>query len=699
MNSVKEQRRFQIGLGLFFAVLLLFIGQLVYLQVVKGEEYFAQSVRKIAKVETVEAARGQIQDRNGLPLASNRVSWQLSLDLYQMKEQRVETLKALTNLCRKDGVPWADSLPVTREAPYLFIKDVGEGAWGRYERYLESIKLPQPDKAQALLDALASHYDLPSDLSPQLRRSLVGILYEVDLRAKNLTWTKYVFASDVSMDFMTRIKEQSLPGVTITPTAQRAYLTPAAAHILGRVGLMNEEEWARYKAQGYGMDEHVGKDGLEQAFETYLHGEKGQRLQEVDTEGTVVSESYSKIPVPGKNVRLTIDLGLQEKTEQVLAEEIPKLPHAEGAAVAILDVRNGGVLTMASYPSFDLSQFSENFGAISADPLRPLYNRALQGTYAPGSTFKMVTAVAGLEEGIITPKTKILDTGRYTYYRNPQPYCWIYRQTGKTHGLETVAEAITDSCNIFFYDVGRRVGIERLDKYARRFGLGALTGIELAGEAPGVIAGPAYTQSLGQTWYDGNTLSAAIGQENNRFTPLQLASYVATIANGGQRYQVHLLKEVLSNDGKSTVFTQTPKLLDTVTITPKNLKAVKEGMLAVTESGSVAGNFRKLPIQVAAKTGSAQVTGNEEANAVFVCFAPYENPEVAMAIVVEKGGSGSELGRIAAQILEHYFAGREAFQAEGDIPAQGEPQEEVSFEEVEPTPRDFIYGEAQAEIN
>jgi penicillin-binding protein 2 len=658
MTEQQRKRRLLFVVGIFLTILLLFCSQLFYLQVIRGEAYLAQSVRKIAKTESIEAARGEILDRNGLPLVSNRVSWQISLDLSQMGEARNETLLTLMKLCASSQITWYDTLPISTDAPFRYTKEsTNETNLKRYEDYLHALKLKESESALTLLNTLAKRYDIPAELSPQVRRSLIGILYELDLRKKEVTWSEYVFANDVSMEFITSVKEHSLPGVTITPLAERSYKTSAAAHILGRVGQMDQEEWTSYQDLGYAMDERVGKNGIERAFESYLHGEKGVRTQEVDTQGKVVGETYLTEPTPGENVSLTLDLGLQEKTEQVLADKLPTLGKAEGAAVAILDVRDGGVLTLASYPSFDLSQFSSKYNSFQEDPMRPLYNRALQGTYAPGSTYKMVTAVAGLEEGVITPETKILCTGRYTYYSHPQPYCWIYRETGKTHGVEMVSEAITDSCNIFFYDVGRRLGIDRLDRYARLFGLGEPTGIELMGEAAGVIAGPSYTESLGQTWYDGNTLSAAIGQENNRFTPLQLANCVSTLVNGGQRLRVHLLKEVQSNDKAKSILQTKPELLDTVSIEPNNLAAVKEGMLAVTESGSVAAYFQNLNVKVGAKTGSAQVTGNEESNAVFVCFAPYDNPEIAMSIVVEKGGSGSELGSIAAEILSYYFQG------------------------------------------
>ena len=282
-----------------------------------------------------------------------------------------------------------------------------------------------------------------------------------------------------------------------------------------------------------------------------------------------------------------------------------------------------------------------------------------QGLYAPGSTFKMVTAIGAMEEGIITPSDKILDTGAYTYYTDniaQAPKCWIFRQYGGTHGAVNVSEAITESCNVFFFDVGRRLGIDRLNLYARMFGLGKTTGIEIAGEKSGVIAGRDYTESvLRQPWYEGSTLSVAIGQENNQFTPLQLANYIATLVNGGKHYSTHLLKEIKSADYSEVIYTREPELLDTIQINPEYLDAVKKGMLAVTETGSAAKYFTDLDVKVGAKTGSAQVAADSEANAVFVAFAPYDDPEIALCIVVERGGSGTELSAIAADILSYYF--------------------------------------------
>ena len=337
----------------------------------------------------------------------------------------------------------------------------------------------------------------------------------------------------------------------------------------------------------------------------------------------------------------------------------------EGAACVVLDVQTADVLAAASYPTFDLANYGQELTEKGDDPLKPFLNRAFQGAYPPGSTFKMVTAVAGLEEDIITPTTQIRDEGRYTYYTADGPQCWIYRQYRSTHGLVNVSKAIEVSCNYFFFDVGRQLGIDRLMDYASRFGLAQKTGIELE-ERIGVMASPEYTESHGQTWYDGNTLSVAIGQESSQFTPLQLANYIATLVNGGTRHAAHMLKEVKSSDFSKVLYDYQPQVLGTIEIEDQNLNAVKAGMLALTK-GSLSSSFGDLPFQVGAKTGSAQTGIQSDSHAVFVCFAPYDDPEIAVAMAVEHGGSGSELANMAADVLGYYFSSQETRE---ELPAE-----------------------------
>ena len=466
-------------------------------------------------------------------------------------------------------------------------------------------------------------------------------------REEGVEWSGVGDITDPTPQLLVRVKEARLTRVTIHPTVTRTGSGDLAPHVIGRVGAMTPDQWEGYQDLGYPMDARVGQDGAEAAFEDLLHGTDGTRVIHTDRQGEITREGYGLLPQPGQDVTLTLDKDLQTALQTALGDFL-SANNCPGGAGVVLDVADGGVLAMASLPGYDTDDFSASYADLSAAPAAPLMNRAIQGLYAPGSTFKLVTAAAALEEGVLTPETRILDTGRYTYYPSPQPQCWLYRQEGRTHGLETLSEAIADSCNIFFYDAGRRMGIQTLEAWARTLGLGEATGIELVGEKTGVVAGPDYTRSVGGTWYEGAVLSAAIGQENNRFTPLQLAHMTATLVGDGNRWQVHLLKKAGAEEFE-------PVSLGGVSLSPENLVAIKEGMLAVTQSGSLAESFRELPVAVGAKTGSAQVGADREANAVLVAFAPYEDPQIALALVAEEGGSGSALGETAARILAAYF--------------------------------------------
>ena len=504
------------------------------------------------------------------------------------------------------------------------------------------------------------------DMDPTDARTVAGILYELYYRYRITNWPPYVFASDVSIDFITRVKELSLPGVEIETTSVRKYNTESAAHLLGYTGAITSDTWPTYKEKGgYTMNDYVGITGAESAFESYLKGTSGTRAIERNENGKIISSQWltdaetgeSLAPQPGQNVFLTIDIDLQQQVEEILASGVAGLQskETEGAACVILDVNSGDVLASASYPTYSLATFSQDYNELAEDPLKPLLNRALQGLYPPGSTFKMITAIAALELGIVEPYTQINDKGVYTFYSSPQPQCWYYRQYRQTHGLQNVSQAIMNSCNYYFYEVGRLVGIDLLDQYAAMFGLGQKTGIELTEQA-GVVASPEFTESLGGTWYEGNILSVAIGQESTQVTPIQLANYIAALVNGGTRYSTHLLKTVKSNDFSQVTYNYEPKVVSQVEMEEENRQAVMEGMLMLTTEGSVSSAFKDVPVSVGAKTGSAQVSAQTNSNAVFVCFAPYDDPQIAVAIAVEHGGSGSELGKIAAQMVTAYFS-------------------------------------------
>ncbi len=734
---MERDPRFSRRLMAVLALLVLLMGcmgaTMYNLQIVRGDEFYEKSQYTIAETETVESDRGDILDRNGRVLVSNETVYQVVLDTSLMGERRNEIILSLIRIAREQGEEWTDTLPITTGVPLAFTREDPYFADypnedGTYKRVLTRLgelavkmkwiddprtqseaeiveEAPEP-KEPSLFDRLKEWFGGGEDVLPTTpqkeplglpnqavllsrmyksfeidatampeedARALAGVLYELYLRSKEIYWTPYVFAEDVDIDFITRVKEADLPGVEIEATTRRAYHTEYAAHLLGRVALMSPEEWAVYKEldedgdgqRDYEMDDQVGKDGVEKAFESYLRGTPGVRTVERNTEGKIVSSTWLTEPEPGDNVVLTLDIDLQKKVEDTLAYAIPNLPsdEAEVGACVVLDVKTADVLACASYPTFSLSEFQSSYSEMAADPRSPMLNRALQGVYPPGSTFKMVTAIAGLEEGIVEPDTIIVDTGRYMYYApSYTPKCWIFRQYGGTHGAQNVSQAIMNSCNCYFYDVGRQLGIERLGDYAGRFGLAQRTGLELY-EEKGVMAGPEFTESMGGTWYVGSTLSAAIGQESSQFTPIQLANYIATLVNGGTRNATHLLKEVKSSDYSAILETYEPRVLSTIEIQDENLEAVKAGMLMLTTQGSVRKYFQGLDFQVGAKTGSAQVSASTQSHAVFVCFAPYDDPEVAMSIVVEHGGSGGELAAIASEVLSYYFSSRETQEA------------------------------------
>lgn len=715
------------GVVLVLALLLTFLCSNLYsIQYTNGPEYAAQAVARVAEVEDVPASRGLILDRNGKVLVSNEISYQVTLDMSRMgePEERCANLLSLIQVAREEGVAWADTLPISASAPFTYTEEhpfytastneAGEPEYqmtrlGRLAVYMgwiedpeEPREEPQPYRlptAEELLGEMCRDLDIKGqgavdekaaraagetvptlnlgDMDPGDARAVAGVLYELYYRSRIADWPPYYFAEDVDVDFITRVKELNLRGVEIETASVRKYETEYAAHLLGYTGAITKDTWPSYQEKGgYNMNDTVGVSGAEAAFEEYLHGTPGQQALERNENGKIVSAQWltdeetgeSLAPQPGSNVFLTIDLGLQQKVEDTLAARVPGLSDTvEGAACVVEDVRTGEILASASYPTYSLPDFRKDYNSLLDDPLKPLNNRAFSGLYPPGSTFKMISAIAGLEEEIITPSTIIRDEGQYTYWPTPQPKCWIYRQYGRTHGPVNVSDAIEVSCNYFFYDVGRRVGIEKLDEYAAKFGLGQKTGVELS-EAAGVVASPEFTESLGGKWYEGNVLSVAIGQESTQVTPIQLANYISTLANGGTRYTTHLLKTVKSGDFSQVSYAAEPEVAGTVEMKPENLAAVTRGMHSMTTGeGSLARVFQDVPVQVAAKTGSAQVNGQSNSNAVFVCYAPYDDPQIAISIAVEKGGSGSSLASIAAEILQYYFTAQDG---QGQIPAE-----------------------------
>lgn len=657
-NPHPSRRRVYVLLGFFCAFLVLFFAVLYDAQVVHGSENRARSITSNTASETVTASRGIITDRNGKVLVSNRLAYTLVVDKSSFGKDEAalnDAIWQLIQLCQEQGVTWNDTLPMTTgSSPQLTSKSLNES----FREYLDDNKLPTDGGSAEVLAAMRKLYKVDDSYTDAQARLIVGVRYELDGRSS------YTFAEDVSTELLGRITDGKYRGVTIKTAAARVYNTKLAAHILGTVGAIWQEEWRSdestgyvgYADKGYNMNDLVGKDGVEKAFEEYLHGKDGKRLITTDENGKIPGELYTREPQPGGTVALTIDIDLQQVVEDTLASTIQgmidKDSNERGGAAAVIQVGTGEVLAMASYPTYDLETFNQDYDELVKDERLPMFNRATQGVYAPGSTFKLCTSVAALEEGIITPSTIIEDKGIYTYYVDPQPMCWIWRQAHTTHGRINVSQAIVDSCNYFYYEVGRLTGIKKLDEYATAFGLGQSTGIEI-GDVSGVLASPEWAEAHDREWTDGQTITAAIGQSYNLFTPLQLANYVATLVSGGEHYEAHLLKNVKSYDNSRVVDVYGKGPLNDLNISDSTMAAVTKGMHDLTYD-SLRSAFSRCVVEAGAKTGSAQV-GTDIANGTFVAYAPYDDPEIAIAIVVEKGGSGSLLANAAVDIINAWF--------------------------------------------
>ena len=658
-NPHPAKRRVMILLGVFGAFLLLFGAVLYDAQILHGSENRARSISSNATSEVVPASRGIITDRNGKVLVSNRLAYTLVFDRSGFTDDASlnDAILRLIRLCQETGTAWNDTLPIAQTGSFLrYTNDRSES----FTQYLEKNKLTATAAGRQLIAEMRALYHVDESLSEKDARLVIGVRYELHSR------DSYTFAEDVSSEVLSLITDGRYEGVSIRTASARVYNTTLAAHILGTIGPIWQEEWSSnektgyvgYADKGYSMNDLVGKDGVEKAFEEYLRGTDGRRLITTDEDGKLTGELYTREPQPGGTVALTLDIDLQADVERALAQTITGMidedSNERGGAAAVVIVGSGEVLALASYPTYDLSTFNEDYEDLVADERLPMFNRATQGTYAPGSTFKMCTAVAALESGIITPSSIIQDRGIYTYYRDPQPMCWVYRQGGSTHGRINVTQAITVSCNYFFYEVGRLTGIRTLDSYASQFGLGQSTGIEI-GDSSGVLASPEWADSHNQEWTDGQTITAAIGQSYNLFTPLQLANYIATLVGGGEHYQAHLLKNVKEYDNSRLLYVYDDEPLNTVEMSGSTVEAVTKGMHELTVSGGVAFAFRDCVVSAGAKTGSAQV-GTDIANGVFVAYAPYEDPEIAVAIVIEKGGSGAALATAAVEIINSWFS-------------------------------------------
>ncbi len=672
-NKAKLLRRLIAMVGVLMLLAGISAAGLFSLQVVNGEEYREQATNRLTSSMPVAASRGEIVDRYGRALVTNQSVYSLRIDYsYWDKTNQNANILSLVGLIRESGSEEVDSLPISRQEPFTYTSDAESKEWKAFLDFLDGKKvdgkeidpnLPAPD----MIQALRKYYKVDDALSDGNGRIIVGIRYEMQ-RHEFSTYNSFIIASDVSIDLITQIKERhhEFAGVNVETESIRKYGTTYAAHILGRVGPMYKEDWegedgkgGYNKKEGYQMNDEVGKQGAEYSFEKYLHGVSGTRSIETDITGTVTNVAEGKKPQPGNNCILTIDLDLQKALEDSLARELSKNPDAKGGAAVAIDVNSGQVLAMGSYPTFDLTQWNEMYDVWKNDKEgTPLYNRATLGSYAPGSTYKPLTAIAGLEEGLITGETLIDCQHYYTRFEQSRTYTCMGR-----HGPSNVLRAIQKSCNVFFYELGHQLGGEKLEEWEHLFGFGEKTGIELS-ENPGSASGPANRKRMLESlptlnsWQEpgGDVITTAIGQCDNAFTPLQLANYTATIANGGTLYRPTILRSVKTYDYTGTVKAEKPDIIRQIDISDQTLALVREGMAEVTDDqGTAAATFANYPIKVAGKSGTAQ-TGGQKDNAVFIAYAPFEDPQIAVAVVGEKAGHGSSIAPIARDIFDAYFA-------------------------------------------
>lgn len=666
-----------ISLIVVFALLIgAFCFRLFDLQVLNGTktEYAANTYTYYTRVT---AARGEILDRNGNVLVGNRASYNLVINNYALfnSDDPNEYLRQLVNLCRKLDVEFTDHLPVTHTKPYEYTTEEFSSTWNGYFRdFLSQYDWDSDISAAQLIKLMRQRFHIPDDWTEQEVRDVLGVRYELDLRYY-AALDYYTLINDVDDDDRSAIMELGVPGLTVQTGTVREYRTQYAAHILGRIGLMNPEEYEVFKNEGYAMDAYVGKDGLEKAFESELHGTDGKLVTTVDEDGNIVSQYYSVEPEAGNNIELSIDIDLQLAAEEALEKVILDLRQnginakgegkdARGGACVVMDVHTGEILACASYPTFNIETYSEDFNDLREDSYAPLYNRALLEAYPPGSTFKMVTTIAAIDSGTVGKYYPVEDRGIYTYYDDYQPKCLYYTNTnGKyTHGVITVMEALAVSCNYYFYEVGRMTGWKNIDGVAKALGLGEDTGCELYEEV-GYRANPDTKEKLyGGTdlavFTGGDTIAMAIGQSENRFTPLQLAVYTSALANRGTRYKATFLRRVISADYETLIQENKPVVLDQLDISDDAYFAYTEGMRMAVANGngtahSVFGNY---PIPVCAKTGTAEHGSAGSDNASFVCYAPANDPQIAVVVYVERGAQGGNLGNVAKAVFDVYFS-------------------------------------------
>ena len=667
----KKNVRYNILSIIIYIVGIVLIVQLFNLQIVHGEEYLSQANSRLTRETTIKAARGNILDCNGNILAGNKIKYSVKIYKSKIEDEELNiTILNTINVLEKNNDTYNDEFPVSiNPIEYKYQNQENISKW------LEENDLEEGMSAEQALNYYIEKYEL-GNYSIEEARKIIAVRYGIEKNGYT-SMRGYEISSDISETSVAQFEEMSrdFPGIAIDYIPVRKYYYGSlASHTLGYVGKIDSNEYKNN--EGYSLDDYIGKTGIEYVCEKYLKGIDGLKQTDMSIDGTTTGEYITSEATEGADVVLTIDAKVQQAAEQALKTNIEKINNGgfgevrnvETGSAVVLNVTTGEVIALVSYPDFEPQLFvngisKEKWDEYTQEGKSALLNRAIQSAYAPGSIFKMVPAIAGLETNKITKDELINCTGIYSGGYNPR--CWYYTTYGRGHGYLNVAQAIQKSCNCYFYEVGTRIGIETLEEYATYFGLGQKTNIELPGEISGTLAGKTLYDELGETWYYGNTLSAVIGQAENNFTPLQMARYIAMLTNGGKQVDVTIIKDIVNSNGESIYKEEAKEYINNrlgieetnmedLNIQRDNLETVLEGMQSVTEEGGTAYSiFRDFDIQIGGKTGSAEA--GDKTNAWFVGFAPYEAPEIAVVVFVENGSHGYYTAEVTKEIMEAYF--------------------------------------------
>lgn len=659
-----------------YVVGIILIVQLFNLQIVHGAEYREQSNTRLTRESVLEAARGNILDKSGAVLVTSDTKF--NLELYKSKidtDTLNESILNIIEVLEKYQVNYTDSFPISIE-PFAF-KLEGE----KLASWKESNKLDDNSTAEGAFYYFKNKYKIKNESISETRK-ILAIRYQITQEGYSST-KALTIAKDIPREAVAEFSENGdkFPGIDIVVEPVREYEKGSlASHVIGYASKISSEEYEKRK-DTYEQNDIIGKTGIEYVFEEYLKGKNGTKQIDMAVDGTITAEYVAEEAIAGSDIVLTIDANLQEVTERALEANVNKIRtggfgkvyDATAGSCVVMNVKTGEILAMANYPTYNPEDFvggisTQKWNEYINNEAKPLVNKAIQNSYSPGSIYKMVTAIAGLESNAINTRTTINDTGVYNKYPDTPKNCWIYTDYRRGHGWLNVSGAIEKSCNYFFYETADRMGIDVLNQYANAFGLGRKTGVELPSETTGSVANQDnMKKNHGRTWSKGDTLSAAIGQGDNSFSPLQMAKYISILANGGKQVDVTLIKTIRNADGTEASRADIDKFVKAklgleddnaqdLNIKPDNLKAVLEGMRSVTQEdgGTARSVFRNFNIEVGGKTGSAEAPNNK-VNAWFAGFAPFDNPEIAVVVMVENGGHGWYTAEAVRDIMAEYF--------------------------------------------